>query len=250
MHRFDRGRSEARVRSGLTAVTIALVAAASAFVSSCAAIGSLTRPTFIEITPSHARATAPLVVWVSGDGGWGRLEQEVSKRLVSDGAPVIGVNTLRYFAQMRRPQAAALDIAAAIYRFDAVGSRREIVFVGFSFGADIGPYIVHDMPPDIRTRIRLAAFLSPSEKANLRVSPASWLGIGIGQRVWPALSTLAPTPVLCLGGVGVFRDICPADTHTATFTSVRVAGGHQLSGHYDLIARLLLADPGTLNSPP
>ena len=206
---------------------------------------SLGSPTFVEVAPrsSPTAAQEPLVVWISGDGGWGRMEKEVTRRLAAQGAPTLGVNALRYFARQRQPAQAAQTIAREIRQYDAAHGKRDIVLVGFSFGADMGPLIVHDLPDDVRSRIRLAAFLSPSERANLQVSPASWLGIGTGPRVWPALSTLAPIPVLCVGGAGVFHDICPLNTRSVNFVSVRLEGGHQLEDHYDLIAQLLLADP-------
>jgi type IV secretory pathway VirJ component len=183
-----------------------------------------------------------MVVWVSGDGGWGKLERMETKRLAAAGIPTLGMNSLLYFLHKRTPQTAAADLAAQIERQGELWRTQQIIFVGFSFGADIGPFIVRDLPPALRARVSLAAFLSPSKRANTRVTPASWLGIGIGPPVWPVMRALAPTPVLCIGGAGVFNDICP-DQPPAGMTSVRLAGGHELVEHYDEIARLLIAPP-------
>lgn len=196
----------------------------------------------IQVTPAHADAQEPLVVWVSGDGGWGKMERQVTRRLAARGAPTLGLDSLRYFAVKRSPEAAARRIAREVRAYEARHGARPIVFAGFSFGANIGPFIVHDLPKDVRSQIRLAAFLSPAKRDNLEVSPLSWLGIGTGPRVWPALSTLAPTPVLCIGGAGVFSDICPDHSLSPLFTSVQLEGGHILKDQYDVIAALLLSE--------
>jgi type IV secretory pathway VirJ component len=154
----------------------------------------------------------------------------------------LGIDSLRYFARARTPEAAAQRIAGEVRTYEAHHGVRPIVFAGFSFGANIGPFIVHDLPDDVRSQIRLAAFLSPAKRDNLEVSPLSWLGIGTGPRVWPALSTLSPTPVLCIGGAGIFSDVCPDHSLSPQFTSVRLEGGHILKGQYDAITALLLGE--------
>lgn len=185
-------------------------------------------------------ADAPTVVWISGDGGWGKMERQVTQRLAARGVATIGVDSLRYFARRRTPDEAAQFVAKLVRAHAGSG---DLVVVGFSFGADFGPFLVQALPADVRGRVRLAAFLSPSKKANMRVSPASWLGIGLGPPVEPVLRGLAPTPVLCVGGAGVFSDICGADHHTRTFRVVRLDGGHTFSGRYDAITNLILEPP-------
>jgi type IV secretory pathway VirJ component len=186
-----------------------------------------------------AAPDAPLIVWISGDGGWGRMEREMTRRFASAGAETVGVDSLRYFWRQRKPEIVARDIAQQIARMN-LGDRR-VVIAGFSFGADIAPFVVQAMAPDMRDRVALTALLSPSKKVSLRVSPASWLGIGFGQRVEPVMNALAPTPVLCIGGAGVFADICPEPSAASpSVTSYRLTADHELHGQYDLMARLIL----------
>ncbi len=183
---------------------------------------------------------APLIVWISGDGGWGEMEREVTTRLSARGAPILGVDSLHYFIGPHSPARAAADIARRIAAADSQWGRRPIVVAGFSFGADIGPFVVARLPQDVRARVVLAAFLSPSKRLSTQVSPVSWLGFGFGPEVWPQMAALAPTPVLCVGGVGVFNDICPNGESPPGMRSVRLVGGHELHSQYDKIADLIL----------
>ncbi len=204
------------------------------------------QPNWMTVTPAAAGAPANdlAVIWVSGDGGWGKMEREVTARLAAAGVPTVGVNSLRYFASRRDPKGAATEIAAAAEPWLKDMKRTRVAFVGFSFGADIGPFMVRDLPPDMRNKLSLAAFLSPSEKANFQVSPASWLGVGLGPPVWPVMTALAPTKVLCIGGAGVFEDICPDSKTPPGMVSVRLPGGHTLDNQYSAITALLLKESG------
>jgi type IV secretory pathway VirJ component len=223
------------------------MAAAVLCAGGCASAPQTAGAPWLVSVPPATIATAgdvqpPMVVWISGDGGWGKMEREVTRRLAAQGVPILGVDSLRYFLIKRDPRAVAAKIAQAIKVQDEKWRRPRLVLAGFSFGADIGPFIVRDLPPDVRQRVVLAAFLSPSKRANMRASPASWLGIGIGPEVWPVMTALQPTPVLCIGGAGVFSDICPAEGAAPPgMVSVRLGGGHQLENQYDAIAQLILA---------
>jgi len=181
-----------------------------------------------------------MVVWVSGDGGWGKMEREVTRRLAALGVPTMGVDSLRYFIWRRGTRDAASEIASRADAQMMSWGRSRLAIVGFSFGADIGPFLVRDLPPATRARVAAAAFVSPSAKASMQVSPASWLGLGFGPPVWPTITALAPTPVLCIGGAGVFADICPAAASAPNMTSVRLDGGHLLKNQYATIAGLIL----------
>jgi type IV secretory pathway VirJ component len=216
------------------------------------ALAMLTAPAAVAAPPPEwavtttAAAEAPArdlaVIWISGDGGWGKMEKEVTSRLAAAGVPTFGVSALRYFSSSRDPKVAAAEIAAAAASWLTQTKRSKVAFVGFSFGADIGPFLVRDMPQAMREKLVLAAFLSPSEKANFQVSPASWMGIGLGPPVWPVMTALAPTKVLCIGGAGVFEDICPNGPAPTGMISVRLPGGHTLDNQYDAITRLILTE--------
>lgn len=194
----------------------------------------------IEIEAAQ-RADAPdfFVIWLTGDGGWGKMEREVSRRLAAAGAPTLGISSLRYYARPRKPADTAAEIAAIEPLYGARWDKTRFVVVGFSFGAASGPFVVQALPEPARSKLALAAFLSPGARANFMAGPWSWLGVGVGPKVAPVMTALAPTKILCIGGAGVFGDVCPQATQT-DITSVHLPGGHLLANQYDQIARLIL----------
>lgn len=196
----------------------------------------------IEIDAAH-RADAPdfFVIWLTGDGGWGRMEREVSRRLAAAGAPTVGISSLRYYARPRKSADTAAAIAQLVPAYAARWGKTRFVLAGFSFGAASGPFVVQALPRAAREKLALAAFLSPGARANFWAGPWSWLGIGFGPKVAPVITVLAPTRVLCIGGAGVFGDVCPR-TAPAGMVSVHLAGGHLLTDQYDEIARLIILE--------
>jgi type IV secretory pathway VirJ component len=194
----------------------------------------------IEVEATQ-RADAPdfFVIWLSGDGGWGKMEREVSMRLSAAGAPVLGISSFRYYARPRKAEDTAEEIARIVPLYAIRWGKPRFVLAGFSFGAASGPFVVQKLPAATRDKLALAAFLSPGARANFWAGPWSWLGIGFGPRVLPVMTQLGPTPVLCIGDAGVFQDICPK-APSAGMTSVRLKGGHLLTDQYDEISRLII----------
>src|SRR3954462_15321721 len=58
-----------------------------------------------------AKGGDAFVVLYSGDGGWAKADCEFAHLLAQRGLPVVGVNSVRYFAKGRTPEAAAADLA-------------------------------------------------------------------------------------------------------------------------------------------
>ena len=69
------------------------------------AAGSSPRDLGVVPVPStNTRAELPLVVFMTGDGGWAALDKGVSTRLAAAGWPVIGWSTLTYFWHKKTPE--------------------------------------------------------------------------------------------------------------------------------------------------
>jgi len=190
-------------------------------------------------------ATAPadltgdtLAVLYSGDGGWAALDKGLADGLARGGLPVIGYNSLRYFASPRTPDTAAADLAAALRRQMAVWGKDRIVLVGFSFGANALPVIVPRLPADLRARIRLVALVSPGPTGDLHFTPTSWLNHGTSDAfpLPPAVAALRGQPVVCIYGDREAHATCPI----LPVRRILLHGGHHYDGDYDSLTRTIL----------
>lgn len=182
-----------------------------------------------------------LAVVYSGDGGWAALDKGLADGLARSGLPVIGYNSLRYFANPRTPEAAAADLAADLRRQMAAWGKARVVLVGFSFGANALPAIVPRLPPDLRARVRLVALVGLGPTGDLRFTPASWLDRGTADAFAtpPAIAALRGQRMVCIYGDREPHAVCPT-LPPDLIGRVALHGGHHFDGDYDGLARAIL----------
>src|SRR5437899_2266308 len=100
----------------------------------------------IEV-PATKGASDTLVVFVSGDGGWAKIDKSMSKVLAENGMPVVGLNALQYFWTKRTPDSAARDLQWVLEHYLAAWKKDRVLFVGYSRGADVLPFMINRLPP-------------------------------------------------------------------------------------------------------
>jgi type IV secretory pathway VirJ component len=199
-------------------------------------------------------ATGPgrdlMAVVLTGDGGWAEIDKRVSARLAENGVPVVGWSSLKYYWTPRTPEAAARDLARILERYGRLWGKRRFLLAGYSFGADVLPFLVSRLPADLRGRVALVGLLGLSEQASFEFHVADWLGVETGHHpTAPEVARLEATPVLCLRGEDEADSACRLLRGTAV-RAVILPGGHHFGGDYGRIADALLADLATRNTSP
>jgi type IV secretory pathway VirJ component len=191
--------------------------------------------------PSTGRSDE-LALLITGDGGWAGLDQELAARLAASGVPTVGLNSLKYFWTQRTPDEAARDVARLLRHYLAAWGKQQVLLVGYSFGADVLPFVVNRLPPDLRSRIASVSLLGIDSNASFEVSVADWVGSGDGgPATRPEVATLSYVPVLCIYGEGESDSICPGLPAGARLTRAQVGKGHHFGGEYDALAERILA---------
>ena len=186
-----------------------------------------------------------MALLMTGDGGWAGLDQELAARLAADGVPTVGLNSLKYFWTERTPQETAKDVARIMSHYLAAWNKQRVLLVGYSFGADVLPFVVNRLPPDLRARVATVNLLGVDSNASFEIKIAGWVGTDdSGPPTRPELSAIAGVPVLCIYGEGESDTICPGLPKTAEHTTVSLAEvgtGHHFGGEYATLAERILA---------
>jgi type IV secretory pathway VirJ component len=178
---------------------------------------------------------------LTGDGGWAGLDQELAAHLAASGVPTVGLNSLKYFWTQRTADEAAKDVARVIRHYLSSWGKKRVLLVGYSFGADVLPFVVNRLPADLQSQIATVSLLGLDSTASFEISVADWIGNDAsGLPTRPELANLRVKPVLCIYGEGEQDSICPS-LQEPRVTSEQVGTGHHFGGEYAQLAEKILA---------
>jgi type IV secretory pathway VirJ component len=196
----------------------------------------------VEATSPAARPALADVfaVILTGDGGWAEIDRSIAARFAAAGVPSLGWSSLKYYWTPRTPEAAAADLARVVEHGVARWHRSRVLLVGYSFGADVLPFLANRLSSDARARVARVGLVGLSPRASFEFHVAGWLGLDAGGRsTVPEVKRLAPTPVACVAGDDEADSACGA-LRGGPVEVVVLPGGHHLGGDYGRVAEALL----------
>jgi type IV secretory pathway VirJ component len=197
----------------------------------------------IEV-PARAKTARPyFALIISGDGGWAKIDKEISEKLALDGVPVVGLNALEYFWKKREPAVLARDVASIIEQYGARWNRRDVILIGYSRGADVLPFAVTGLPDAVRKRVALVALLSPSKSATFEFKVADWFKDRNGVPTRPEIDKLRGTKTICVYGTDDKETVC-TDVDARVARPMPLSGSHHFDRDYGALAGLITAQVG------
>jgi type IV secretory pathway VirJ component len=195
----------------------------------------------VEVPPKVAAGEDLMAVILSGDGGWASIDKGLGAALADRGIPVVGWNSLRYFWSPRTPETAARDLDRIVRHYSSAWARQRVLLLGYSFGADVLPFLVSRLPPDTRARVAGVGLLGLGTRAAFEFHVSNWLGAGGDARypTPPEVGRLKGLNVVCVVGADERDSACrslPPWTRVLT-----TPGGHHFGGDYARLGADLLA---------
>lgn len=183
-----------------------------------------------------------MVVLLTSDAGWAELDEDMTARFAAAGTPTVVWNSLRYYWRRRTPAEAARDLARIIRVYSAAWNRPRVILIGYSFGADVLPFLVNRLPPQEHRKIAGVALLAFANDADFKFHFAGWFGRPAGdpRPTTPAVRRLTGVPVLCISGRSDPNDACPRLRPLGVEMS-SLAAGHRLGPVSNQVNDLLLA---------
>jgi type IV secretory pathway VirJ component len=199
----------------------------------------------LPLVESPAPGSDPrLAVLLTGDGGWAELDAQLASAFARMGVATVGLDSPQYFWKKRTPDEAARDVARAIAHYSRAWSRREVILVGYSRGADIVPIVAGRLPPEARSALRLVAMLGPGTFAELEFHAIDLLRSVRRRSALPTedavRATGGATRMLCVQGSDEKDSLCPHLVDLAWVKRVVLPGGHHFDKRYGDLARLIL----------
>ena len=183
----------------------------------------------IEFKATHDTSSY-FIFYISGDGGLNTFSKNLCNSFSNSGVSVVFFNSLKYFWSRQSPDKAAADIGAAIAHYKNSWHKQLVQMTGYSFGADILPFVYTRLPLSLQVTTPSIALLSPSPSTDFEVHVAQMLGRkqGPGSDVVTELNKISGKNLLLLYGR---KEDDPIDLKRLKpgYKSLIIDGGH----HYD-----------------
>jgi len=173
--------------------------------------------------------TKPLIFYISGDGGFNKFSTSFMKSLNKEGYAVIGLNAKDYFWDKKKPVEAASAIEQAINESNKEWNKKKIVLIGYSFGADVSPFMLTHFSPAFSNKVSHLILLSPSAKTDFEIHVLQMFGWGkeTGESVPAEINKIVKAVTII---VGDDENEFPFDQLTIKNKQIiKMPGGH----HYD-----------------
>lgn len=195
----------------------------------------------IVVNPEHDIRAKPVAIIISGDRGWYGFEQGIADSLAAEGVPTIGLDTRKYFWNRRTPEETATDIAKCISQHNMTWQRSRFIFIGYSLGAELVPFIVNKLPETIRSSVTMIVLLSPAATTDFQVHYSDMLGIGSRHdtyKVTDEIDRIKTIPILLIFGADE-KTVLPGMLTGTPVTLVKVPGDHSYNHDSLLIFRTM-----------
>jgi type IV secretory pathway VirJ component len=181
-----------------------------------------------------------LAVFLSGDGGWAGIDREIATALAKNGVPVVGLDSLRYFWDVRTPASTAADVERLMHFYMAQWHKSKVILIGYSQGADVLPFVVNRLHDDARGKLALTAMLALGRRADFQFRLSNWIkNSNDGLPTRPELDKFGAGKFLCVYGSEEKDSGCPP-VDTTTIKAVKLPGGHHFDGNNAALAQRIL----------
>jgi type IV secretory pathway VirJ component len=177
-----------------------------------------------------------IAIILTGDGGWAGLDIAVADQLAKRGIAVVGLSSVKYFWQTRKPEEAADALTRIIGHYGGARPQADFVVIGYSFGAALAPVLINRLPEAARARVAAQVLISPDPEAVFEIHVGDWFGSTHHEGAIPIAPEIAATkvPVICVHGADEGADsFCSKLTGAPNVRQLELPGGHHYNGDYD-----------------
>lgn len=198
----------------------------------------------VIIIKSKLEGGEALALYISGDGGWNNFSQGLAEAYAANGISVIGLNSFKYFWSKKSPQSTADEIAMLLNKYLVEWHKKKIILCGYSFGADVIPFIYRRLPENLRNRITVLQLLSPASFTDFEIHVNDLFGSQNSVRAMniAAELELLNLPIICY--YGELEDEKPLSTlKKNNFKCIILPGGHRYKESYNKIVSVLSQYP-------
>jgi type IV secretory pathway VirJ component len=117
-----------------------------------------------------------LVFHITGDGGWRGFDIKLANEFKVHEMSYRTLNAFRYFWSAKSPDQLAKDMTPLLRDYLIKLHRTELVLVGFSFGAEIMPFLFNRLPEDIQVKVKQIVLITPAGTSDFAIHLTDMIG--------------------------------------------------------------------------
>lgn len=185
----------------------------------------------------------PIIFYLSGDGGFNKFSTSLCDALNKKEFDVIAFNSKSYFWDKKTPEQTATDIYNYLSKKLAGRKNQQVVLIGYSFGADVLPFILNRLPKELNDKILVSFLLASSGNTDFEIHMSDIFG-GNTKRsmdVVTELNKLTNDKIVIISA----SDDGHLELNKITlnrYTHEVLPGGHHFDGDTDEIVKVILDD--------
>jgi type IV secretory pathway VirJ component len=108
-------------------------------------------------------------LYISGDGGMNTFSTNLCNEITKKGYNVAAVNAKSYFWNKKTPDQTTTDITRYLEGYLSKRKNRQLVLVGYSFGADVLPFIINRLPANLQQEVKAVVLISPGASTDFEI---------------------------------------------------------------------------------
>ena len=149
---------------------------------------------------------------------------------------------------MRTPATTSQDIERVITQYLEKWNKKHIILIGYSFGADVLPFIANNLSADTQQKISLIALLGMGKTAAFEFRLSSWMDADKNSDRLPLLPEIEKMKwanSICIYGIEDTDANCiPAADHGVK--AIGMSGDHHFDEKYEDLVKHIIENQKTL----
>jgi len=198
----------------------------------------------LKILAGPVASSLPLLVFISGDGGWNSFEESLCKSLNQKGVSLVVLDAQKYFWKSKTPDETAIDLQRVVETWQKNWNKEQFVLAGFSFGASVVPFAVNRFTESLGRKLAAAILISPDKSCDFEIHLSDMLNVVTTRGKFDVLGEIRSGSFKKL--VAFFGNEERIDTRNAfeqAGASIRLLpGNHHFDSGFDALADLMVAE--------
>ena len=185
----------------------------------------------------------PLIFYISGDGGMNNFSTSLCENLHDKGFDVVALNSRSYFYNKKTPDQTAADVNSFLSKKLTGRKNQQIVFIGYSFGADVVPFILNRLPKETDDKVLVSFLMASSGSTDFEIHWADIFG-GTTKRsmdVVSEINKLTDEKVVIISGSDD-KTLAVNRITLKRFTREVLPGGHHFDGDTGQIVNVIISN--------